>query len=334
MFTAARTNMGLNLLVHSWVSSELTEKRALAQEAVTYLLSDLPCSDKNADLQRQDYANRKMVGLAYLAAGQEAQALTHFCSDPYIAEEFIVKALGLEKSGAHEKASGWATIARKIYPDIPNVPFDGFADNAFAIKDLPQAIGWLDISTSYQPDNGLAWNRLAYYTQLMMRWHPETIDDFNPYYQKYLVYNKQDLIINNTFTFGMLGWQKSQQTNTGNEFGITADSVYIKGTSPGDYAGLLQILILPANQRVTYTARIATKGDDYFVVRPLYWEHVDQGIHGHESQIEISGTTEWTTYAVTFEIPESEQGIALYPVRFSGVGTVWIDDVSLVLSQS
>jgi len=147
-----------------------------------------------------------------------------------------------------------------------------------------------------------------------------------------------NLLVNGQFGRGKLGWSNLIATDetdvvygVDTSVGQPAPSVKIVGKTAGYHGGWFQVLSLPAGTSLSYKVRIKTEEIDHLVVETLVWR---VGRTANRKTY-FSGSRDWTLFEARIVIPDAEDGrsqrVIFAPVRVRGRGTVWVDDVSLIL---
>ncbi len=152
--------------------------------------------------------------------------------------------------------------------------------------------------------------------------------------------SEDNLIVNPGFAFGsQTGWQGLHFFLGGSGARLATEQVAgsesyvarLEGRDDRNHFGLFQRLALSPGDRVRFSGRFKTDGDDTLRARLLYvgWQDGDGAAQGNHAAL-VGGQSEWTVFDREFTVPQDSQGsFDFYPALFSGLGNVWFDDIRL-----
>jgi hypothetical protein len=163
------------------------------------------------------------------------------------------------------------------------------------------------------------------------------------YCTAYWLRQADDLIVNGSFTTGSLaGWAGEHFFIAPNMalLGVEPDAagdylLRIEGLDAGYHNGLFQRLSLPPGTEIHLSGRFRLSGNEGLTARFLYlgWRDEDGNGQGNHAA-QHAGSMDWATFERRFTVPDhGPDGISVYPVLFSGEGTVWFDDIRLTIAE-
>ncbi len=154
--------------------------------------------------------------------------------------------------------------------------------------------------------------------------------------------NGDNLVVNPSFANGSTtGWQgqhfflggSGARLTIGQAAGTNSAVARLEGRDERNHFGLFQRLTLSPGDRVRFSGRFKTDGDDTLKARLLYvgWKDNDGASQGNQAALS-GGQSDWILFEREFTVPQDSQGsFDFYPALFSGVGNVWFDDIRLQL---
>jgi len=160
----------------------------------------------------------------------------------------------------------------------------------------------------------------------------------------YFAHSGGNLILNGQFVTGNTwGWSGQfffsepascvQQIDW--SIGKPAPSLSITGSTVDRHHGLYQELSVSHGAIIRFSAWFRIEGASELEARLLYiwWEQNGQP-QGNQ-QVVATSDTEWIYLQRTWQLPGgSSSDVVVYPVLLDGKGTIWVDDVQLVIEPS
>jgi hypothetical protein len=236
-------------------------------------------------------------------------------------------------SGGEQRALG-------MFPQSPLTFEEAWKRGNTALSEglVDRALLWFAVSSHFSNEVGgkvamplarLCQHQYAFQSTLLPRsqrlcelyWHPA---DGN-------------LLVNGQFDLGGAGWmdliatdEHSVVYSVEEGMGCQGSCLRIETRSQGYHGGKFQFLTLPPGATLSYTVRLKTREFDNLAVDVLAWQA--GSIEKHLTY--LSGSRDWHVYESSVMIPDAEGHTVIFaPVRIWGKGTVWLDDVQLVIAE-
>jgi len=231
-------------------------------------------------------------------------------------------------------------IVSKASPANERYSRDAFAlgNSAKADGAVDKALLWFAVSSHFSNEVGgkaamplarLCQHQYAFQSTLLPRsqrlcepyWHPA---DGN-------------LLINGQFDLGKAGWvdliatdERSVVYSVEEGTDCQGPCLRIETRSQGYHGGKFQFLTLPPGTTLSYKVRLKTREFDHLAVDVLVW----QAGPIEKRLIRFSGSRGWRVYESSLVIANAGGRTVMFaPVRIWGKGTVWVDDVQLVIAE-
>jgi hypothetical protein len=199
-----------------------------------------------------------------------------------------------------------------------------------------EAETWYQYAIRFTSDRS-SWYHLARLYQSMLR--SQNIEfRFADAYAEYVVWNKGDWIVDGGFESQDILWPAYRASgddvtfeHDGSATARGKQSGLITGKTDTYHGGWWQALGLEEGVWYRFSCDLKMKSVHNLTVDMLYWESYTEGIPvGHHLDQPLSGDTNWTHFQTDFQVPRSDNGvIVFFPVRVSGEGKVWVDNVQL-----
>jgi len=293
------TNLGLLSLTRTWVAGEAYGSLTTDQKIVALF-------ERAAQRSPENNRARWYLRLAYLRQGNISNALDVSLSDPAFSDSTLRLAKIALKTDQTDAALFWFAAGSH---------FDSQAglENFFQWGKLCQR-QYASLSVSSSPGADLCasfWN-----------------------------FSDGNLLINGQFEREWLGWaglipveEQNVRYTIDEAEGQPGPSMKIVGQRPKYHGGRFQLLYLPAGAILDYRVRIKTQAEDQLRVEVLVWQIRQSDQPAAYTQV-ISTSQDWTLYEDTIILPDDKDQMAIFaPVRVWGKGAVWVDEVSLTVSE-
>lgn len=243
------------------------------------------------------------LGFVLVTQGREDEGVTAWQVAGGMAEELVRWGQQVQTAERNQDALAWYNRAVKVDPEM--------SDGRYHLAALSRDLIW------EQSD------RVEYLSEI---------------YEKYVIWNKDDLVVNGGFESGSLGWSSHRPSDKEAIFRIDdsifaegKNSGYIKGTTDQYHGGWYHRLFLKEGARYRFSIDLRLEDVQDLQVEVLYWEsYADRRRIGHQGQV-VSGDVEWAHFETNMQVPRSDKGtVTFYPVLVTGQGQVWIDNVQIV----
>lgn len=204
---------------------------------------------------------------------------------------------------------------------------------AQARKEYLLAFTWYEQLMQFDDPKG--WNYFAALVQLLQWQSPEHLPTGLHTYEEFVAWNGGNWLVNGGYELQTVGWLVYQPDGSEATYEVVDDEGRWHGVITGktaDYhGGWLQPIQLQPGGVYQFSADIQVVGDPQITADILYWEIAQEGVPQGQQATRVQGHTPWQTFRIQFVSPSSDNNVILfYPVRVTGPGSVWIDNVHLI----
>lgn len=230
----------------------------------------------------------------------------------------------------------WVIELRKA--GVTSSDFVAQGKNAQNSGQYREAEAWYKYAIRLTADRREGWYHLARLYQNLAR-SQTTEFEFEDAYGEYVEWNKGNWIADGGFEYQDILWPAYRASGESAAFeldsSVTArgkQSGLITGKTDDYHGGWWQALGLKEGMWYRFSCDLRIKSDHDLTVDMLYWESYTEGSPiGHHLGQSLSGDKEWAHFQTDFQAPSSDNGVVvLFPVRVSGKGQVWVDNVQLI----
>ncbi len=225
---------------------------------------------------------------------------------------------------------------------LPDLPYSedahALGQRALTLGDVDAALIWFAVSSNFDNAAGdrslIALSRLC---QSQYAFMSTQLPRSRSICAQYWLGANGNILINGQFDQGKAGWMdltaKDESSSVyviDETVGWPAPSIRITGKTNDYHGGWFQSVSLLPGTTLDYRVRIRAQEINDLIVEVLVWQAGDT--EGNLTY--FSGSRDWTLFENSVTIPDNaDQSVIFVPVRMWGKGTIWLDDVSLTISE-